>query len=102
MTKDEEIIDLKVELEDRVRIAREELAGEMKVLLVCFECVVCYLIFYLLRNMIRCMGLRKEVTVRDMRCDVFVLLIYFSVVVRMDSQMGGSSGAKVLAAGPYM
>ena len=42
LTKDNEINELKQELEDRVRRAREELAREMKVLLVCDSCVVCY------------------------------------------------------------
>ena len=38
---------------------------------------------------------------KDMRCAVFWLLIFFSVViVRMDSQMGGSSGARGSAASP--
>ena len=40
---------------------------------------------------------------RDMRCDVFVLLIYFSVVVvRMDSQMGESFGVKAPPTGQLM
>ena len=35
MSKDEEIRDLKIELEDRVKRAREDLAHELKVFLVC-------------------------------------------------------------------
>ena len=46
------------------------------------------------------MAWQKEGTDKVMRCVVFWLLIYFSVVVvRMDSQMGESSGVKAPAAG---
>ena len=64
-------------------------------------CVLVSVLF--LRSTTECMAWQKEGMNKVMRCVVFWLVIYFSVVVfRMGSLMEESSGAKAPAVGQLM